>query len=72
MMCLFQKLAPTWAELAVQYAHNQYIQIGKVNCMDNEMTCKNFDIKQYPYLMWIVNGRIVSNVLQYSNTNISE
>ncbi|KAJ2947608.1 hypothetical protein O0L34_g17405 [Tuta absoluta] len=54
-----QRLAPTWAELAVQYAHNEYIQIGKVNCMENTMTCKTFDIKQYPYLMWIVNGRIM-------------
>ncbi|KAJ8724274.1 hypothetical protein PYW08_015748 [Mythimna loreyi] len=54
-----QKLAPIWADLAVQYAHNEYIQIGKVNCLDNEMTCKTFDIKQYPYLMWIVNGRIM-------------
>ncbi|CAH2981956.1 unnamed protein product [Chilo suppressalis] len=54
-----QKLAPVWAELAVQYSHNEYIQIGKVNCMENEMTCKNFDIKQYPYLLWIVNGRIM-------------
>nr|XP_021189096.2 thioredoxin domain-containing protein 5 homolog [Helicoverpa armigera] len=54
-----QKLAPIWAELAVQYTHNEYIQIGKVNCLDNEMTCKTFDIKQYPYLMWIVNGRIM-------------
>jgi hypothetical protein len=56
----FQKLAPVWAELAVHYTHNEYIQIGKVNCMESEMTCKNFDIKQYPYLLWIVNGRIVS------------
>lgn len=55
-----QRLAPVWAELAVQYAHNEYIQIGKVNCMENEMTCKNFDIKLYPYLLWVVNGRIVS------------
>ncbi|XP_049871027.1 thioredoxin domain-containing protein 5 homolog [Pectinophora gossypiella] len=54
-----QKLAPVWGELAVQYAHNEYIQTGKVNCMDNEMTCKNFDIKQYPFLLWIVNGRIM-------------
>lgn len=54
-----QKLAPVWSELAAQYAQNEYIQIGKVNCMDSEMTCKNFDIKQYPYLMWIVNGRIM-------------
>ncbi|KAL0881912.1 hypothetical protein ABMA27_001673 [Loxostege sticticalis] len=54
-----QRLAPVWAELAVQYAHNEYIQIGKVNCMENEMTCKNFDIKLYPYLLWVVNGRIM-------------
>lgn len=59
-----QTLAPVWAELAVQYSHNEYIQIGKVNCMENDMTCKNFDIKQYPYLLWIANGRImgVANV----------
>ncbi|KOB77845.1 Thioredoxin domain-containing protein 5 [Operophtera brumata] len=54
-----QKLSPTWAELALQYTHNPYIQVGKVNCMDSEMTCKTFDIKQYPYLLWIVNGRIM-------------
>ncbi|XP_028169103.1 thioredoxin domain-containing protein 5 homolog [Ostrinia nubilalis] len=54
-----QKLAPVWAELAVQYTHNEYIQIGKVNCMESQMTCKNFDIKLYPYLLWIVNGRIM-------------
>ncbi|XP_073952179.1 thioredoxin domain-containing protein 5 homolog [Choristoneura fumiferana] len=54
-----QRLAPVWAELAVQYAQNEYIQIGKVNCLDSEMTCKTFDIKQYPYLLWIVNGRIM-------------
>ncbi|CAG4970115.1 unnamed protein product [Parnassius apollo] len=54
-----QRLAPIWAELAVQYAHNEYIQVGKVNCMDNEMTCINFDIKHYPHLLWIVNGRIM-------------
>ncbi|CAH2040785.1 unnamed protein product, partial [Iphiclides podalirius] len=55
-----QSLAPVWADLAVHYAHNKYIQIGKVNCLDNDMTCNNFDIKQYPHLIWIVNGRIVA------------
>ncbi|XP_072949928.1 thioredoxin domain-containing protein 5 homolog [Epargyreus clarus] len=54
-----QRLAPIWADLAVQYAHNRYIQIGKVNCLENEMTCKSFEIKQYPYLLWIVNGRVM-------------
>ncbi|KPJ04338.1 PREDICTED: thioredoxin domain-containing protein 5-like [Papilio xuthus] len=54
-----QRLAPVWAELAVHYAHSEYIQIGKVNCLDNEITCKSFDIKQYPHLLWIFNGRIM-------------
>ncbi|XP_014360996.2 thioredoxin domain-containing protein 5 homolog [Papilio machaon] len=54
-----QRLAPVWAELAVYYAHSEYIQVGKVNCLDNEITCKNFDIKQYPHLLWIFNGRIM-------------
>ncbi|XP_023945988.2 thioredoxin domain-containing protein 5 homolog [Bicyclus anynana] len=54
-----QRLAPVWAELAAQFSHNNYIQIGKLNCLDNETTCKNFDIKQYPYLVWIVNGRVM-------------
>lgn len=67
----FQKLAPIWAELAVQYAHNEYIHIGQVNCMLSEMTCKNFDIKQYPYLLWIVNGRIVSFIPQNLPVNNS-
>ncbi|CAK1541281.1 unnamed protein product [Leptosia nina] len=68
-----QKLAPVWAELAVQYAHNQYIQIGQVNCMLNEMTCKNFDIKQYPYLLWIVNGRIMGvSIEMYTLAELTE
>ncbi|XP_034828531.1 thioredoxin domain-containing protein 5 homolog isoform X2 [Maniola hyperantus] len=54
-----QRLAPIWSDLGAQYAHNEYIQIGKVNCLDSEVTCKNFDIKQFPYLLWIVNGRIM-------------
>ncbi|XP_039750957.1 thioredoxin domain-containing protein 5 homolog [Pararge aegeria] len=54
-----QRLAPIWAELAAEYAHNEYIQIGKLNCVDNVSTCKSFDIKQYPYLVWIVSGRIM-------------
>ncbi|CAH2085263.1 unnamed protein product [Euphydryas editha] len=61
-----QRLAPKWAELAVQYAHNEYIQIGRVNCMENEMTCKTFDIKQYPFLLWIVNGRIMGRAEDYT------
>lgn len=61
-----QSLAPKWAELAVQYAHNEYIQIGRVNCMENEMTCKNFDIKQYPFLLWVVNGRIMGRAEDYT------
>ncbi|XP_037867776.1 thioredoxin domain-containing protein 5 homolog [Bombyx mori] len=54
-----QRMAPIWADLAVHYAHNNYIKIGKVNCMDNEITCENFEVKQYPYLLWIVNGKIM-------------
>lgn len=54
-----QRLAPIWADLAVHYAHNEYIKIGKVNCLNSESSCKNFDIKQYPYLLWVVNGRIM-------------
>ncbi|XP_013188179.2 thioredoxin domain-containing protein 5 homolog [Amyelois transitella] len=67
-----QKLAPLWAELAVQYAHNEYIQIGKVNCMENDMTCKNFDIKQYPLLLWIVNGRIMGDANMNLGKNIED
>ncbi|CAG9135589.1 unnamed protein product [Plutella xylostella] len=54
-----QKLAPIWSDLAVQYSHNDYVQIGKINCMESQITCNNFDVKQYPYLMWIVSGRIM-------------
>ncbi|XP_053605167.1 thioredoxin domain-containing protein 5 homolog [Plodia interpunctella] len=66
-----QKLAPLWAELAVQYSHNEYIQIGKVNCMENDMTCKNFDIKQYPHLLWIANGRIMG-VANMEHKNVED
>lgn len=59
----FQRLAPIWAEMAALYSHNKYIHVGKVNCMENEWTCKNFDVKQYPYLVWIYHGRIVRFLL---------
>ncbi|XP_032516166.2 thioredoxin domain-containing protein 5 homolog [Danaus plexippus] len=54
-----QKLAIVWAEMAKIYENNEYLQIGRINCYHNEITCQNFDIKQYPLLLWIVNGRIM-------------
>ncbi|XP_038221752.1 thioredoxin domain-containing protein 5 homolog [Zerene cesonia] len=68
-----QMLGPIWAKLAMQYANNEYIQIGQVNCMLNEMTCKNFDIKQYPYLLWIFNGRIMGVAVEtYTLEDLTE
>ncbi|CAG4964456.1 unnamed protein product [Colias eurytheme] len=68
-----QMLGPIWAKLAMQYENNEYIQIGQVNCMLNEMTCKNFDIKQYPYLLWIFNGRIMGVAVEmYTLEDLTE
>ncbi|XP_041968407.1 thioredoxin domain-containing protein 5 homolog [Aricia agestis] len=67
-----QSLAPIWAKLAKVYEENPYIEIGQVNCIENEVTCRNFDVKEYPYLVWMVNGRIMGIANEHNLEGLKE
>lgn len=55
-----QLQATTWSELAMEYATNDTVKIGKVNCRDYLTTCQNFDVKEYPQQLWILDGKVLS------------
>jgi thioredoxin domain-containing protein 5 len=55
-----QKLAPTWDALAKALEHDTAVTIAKVDCTLHRSVCNNFDIKGYPTLLWIEDGREVS------------
>uniref|UniRef100_A0A0C9RNX6 Txndc5_0 protein n=1 Tax=Fopius arisanus TaxID=64838 RepID=A0A0C9RNX6_9HYME len=52
-----QKLAPTWDELAQSNSHHTLVSISKVDCTQYRSVCEQFDIKGYPTLLWIENGK---------------
>lgn len=52
-----QKLAPTWEELASAVEHDPTINIAKLDCTEYRPICKDFDVKGYPTLLWIENGK---------------
>ncbi|XP_057326193.1 thioredoxin domain-containing protein 5 homolog [Microplitis mediator] len=64
-----QKLAPTWDELANSNSHDTLVSIGKVDCTQYRDICEQFDIKGYPTLLWIENGKKVD---KYSGARTHE
>ncbi|XP_066581496.1 thioredoxin domain-containing protein 5 homolog [Prorops nasuta] len=52
-----QKLAPTWEELANSLKNDNSISISKVDCTQHRSVCGQFDIKGYPTLLWIEDGK---------------
>lgn len=52
-----QKLAPTWEELASAVEHDTTVNIAKLDCTEYRPICKDFDVKGYPTLLWIENGK---------------
>lgn len=54
-----QKLAPTWEELANSLRNDNYVSISKVDCTQHRSVCGQFDIKGYPTLLWIEDGKKV-------------
>ncbi|XP_012286499.1 thioredoxin domain-containing protein 5 homolog [Orussus abietinus] len=54
-----QKLAPTWDELANSFRHDNSVSIAKVDCTQHRSVCGQFDIKGYPTLLWIEDGKKV-------------
>ncbi|XP_043271385.1 thioredoxin domain-containing protein 5 isoform X2 [Venturia canescens] len=52
-----QKLAPTWDDLGQSLGHDKFVSIGKVDCTQHRSVCEQFDIKGYPTLLWIEDGK---------------
>ncbi|CAL1268965.1 unnamed protein product [Larinioides sclopetarius] len=54
-----QKMAPAWEELAENLQHDKSVTVSKIDCTENKKTCTDFEVKGYPTLLWIVNGKKV-------------
>ena len=54
-----QKLAPTWESLAQSVEHDPTVSVAKVDCTQHRTLCNDFDIKGYPTLLWIHDGKKV-------------
>lgn len=54
-----QRLEPTWNELATTLEHDPTISISRIDCTQNRPICQDFEVKGYPTLLWIVDGKKV-------------
>ncbi|XP_078050190.1 thioredoxin domain-containing protein pretaporter [Augochlora pura] len=54
-----RKLAPAWEELANSLRNSDHVSISKVDCHQHRSVCTQFDIKGYPTLLWIEDGKKV-------------
>ena len=54
-----QRLAPTFEELARALEHESTVTIAKLDCTEYRPICKEFDVKGYPTLLWLENGKKV-------------
>lgn len=54
-----QRLAPTWDELASALEYDETVSISKIDCTLYRPICSQFEVKGYPTLLWIVDGKRV-------------
>lgn len=54
-----QRLAPTWDQLAQSFEFDTSVKISKIDCTVNSLSCKHYQIKGYPTLLWIVDGKVL-------------
>uniref|UniRef100_A0A1I8NGE4 Thioredoxin domain-containing protein n=1 Tax=Musca domestica TaxID=7370 RepID=A0A1I8NGE4_MUSDO len=52
-----QRLAPTWEELAKALQNVQDVSIAKIDCTVYRPICQDFEVKGYPTLLWIEDGK---------------
>lgn len=52
-----QTLAPTWEKLAESLDSDKSVNIAKIDCTTNRDTCSEFEVKGYPTLLWIQDGK---------------
>ncbi|XP_058820721.1 thioredoxin domain-containing protein 5 homolog [Topomyia yanbarensis] len=63
------KLAPTWEELARTLEHDTSISISKIDCTQYRPICTDFEVKGYPTLLWIEDGKKIE---KYSGSRTHE
>ncbi|XP_067118624.1 thioredoxin domain-containing protein 5 [Centruroides vittatus] len=54
-----QKLVPVWKELANSLKFDGSIKISEIDCTAHRTACGEFEVKAYPTLLWIVDGKKV-------------
>lgn len=52
-------MAPTWDELANSLEYDPTVSISKVDCTLYRSICQEFEVKGYPTLLWIEDGKKV-------------
>lgn len=52
-----QRLAPIWDKLAMKLRDNHSVSIAKLDCTAYRPICKDFEVKSYPTLLWIEDGK---------------
>jgi len=51
-----KRLAPTWDELAQNFADSENIQISKVDCTVDKPVCQKYEVRGYPTLIFFHDG----------------
>ncbi|XP_055844430.1 thioredoxin domain-containing protein 5 homolog [Episyrphus balteatus] len=52
-----QRLAPVWDELANSLKDETSVSIAKIDCTLYRPICQDFEVKSYPILLWIEDGK---------------
>ncbi|XP_055303776.1 thioredoxin domain-containing protein 5 [Sitodiplosis mosellana] len=54
-----QRLEPIWNELANSLEYDPSVSISRIDCTQYRSICQDFEVKGYPTLLWIVDGKKV-------------
>ncbi|KAK6629815.1 hypothetical protein RUM43_003635 [Polyplax serrata] len=57
-----QKLAPMWEDLAKSLENDENVGIAKLDCTIHRTVCNTLEIKGYPTLLWMQDGKVVSSI----------
>lgn len=64
-----QRLEPIWNDLANSLEYDKSVSISRLDCTQYRPICQDFDVKGYPTLLWIVDGKKVE---KYSGSRAVE
>lgn len=52
-----QKMAGEWEELALNAIEDKSVTISSVDCTKHKRACQDFEVKGFPTILWIVDGK---------------